>query len=350
MLLAVSIALLSAGFQASGEPPSASAPAVCARAQAVLDRMDGYAKLDATGTLAIDANRFREVVDPPCRHAIEQGHWPVLRQRLLSLADASPSLRAMACETLPRGLGPVISDWETSGERVRDGYDVACATALLRSDPQAFARVVAPRLTAAAGCNLAHLTTGLAEALDTRERGVLLPALAHATRARLLGRDELYGRVCTNESLRAEAPDCRAEPRLEERWIWEARLRRAMPVLAWHIGGALLYGVLCLVLWAKLRSRWPGTAMSRVGTMATVAFAAWSVVTAARGGEGALSAMNFVAGMIALPVAALGGAVLAWVGVRALKIPPLPWCLAQMVLYGVVSACYVWEHTWWALC
>src|SRR5205823_2387902 len=110
----------------------------------------------------------------------------------------------------------------------------------------------------------------------------LLPTLDFATRTRAEGRDRLYEVLCQHPATRTQAV-CQAPAVLERTWAHEARIHRAAPWIALHVGLAALFALAACLLRYIRGKVWPAPAMSVVATAATAAALAWivyAVVTA----------------------------------------------------------------------
>jgi hypothetical protein len=120
--------------------------------------------------------------------------------------------------------------------------------------------------------------------------------------------------------------------------------------MAFHIGLAALFALATCLLRYFRGKTWPALGMSVVATAATAATLAWIIASAPTPGEGSVNAVNFVVAMIATPVAALVGGLLAWALIRAVRAAALAWCLSHAVVYGVVTAVHAWTSVWDRLC
>ena len=125
-----------------------------------------------------------------------------------------------------------------------------------------------------------HKSDHAAVAADERIR--LLPALDFATRTRAEGRDRLYEILCQQPAARTQ-PVCQAPAVLERTWAHEARIHRAAPWIALHVGPAALFALaVCLLRYIRGKDS-PAPTMSVVATAASAAALAWivyAVVTA----------------------------------------------------------------------
>lgn len=298
---------------------------------------------------ARDPARIAKAITPLCRQAIDGGRWPGLANELLAHVSTDEAVKSATCAIAPPEALAAIVEWETAPEAARASYDLPCAVALFRHRPEDFARVLVPRLGGSGGCVFPPLAVRLAEALGADERIKLLPTLDFATRTRAQGRDRLYEVLCQHPAARTQAV-CQAPAVLERTWAHEARIRRAAPWIALHVGLALLFALAACLLRYFRGDAWPASALSVVATAATAVALAWIVASAPAPGDRASSVMNSPAAMVAASVAALVGGLLAWALVRAARRVALAWCLSQAVLYAVVTAVHVWKSTWDRLC
>ena len=344
------LGVYSIGFAATtpvGDRNNAEAPAACEYAALVLKYVLAFRAGD-TAQGVRDPTRIRQVMTPECRRAVKEGKWPALARTLLSLAAADDVFKYETCEIAPPEALLTITDWEKASPNF--GYDTPCAVALLRGRPADFEKIVVPRLIDTSDeCRRVGRAAQIAERLHPEERGILLPTLEAATATRAQGRDSLYTVVCKGEPARS-ANACHARPALEGQWAKEARFRRAVPESAFHAGLAFFYGLACFVLWFRFPRVWPATAMGVLGTAGVCIALAWLIMTAPTPGAGALNVVGYLGAMIATPAAALAGALIAWAAIRVIKIPALAWCLAQVVLYPIVTIANVWSHTGAGLC
>ncbi|HEY8926235.1 MAG TPA: hypothetical protein VIU64_17755 [Polyangia bacterium] len=298
---------------------------------------------------ARDPARLVEAITPSCRQAIANGRWPGLTNELLAHAAGDGAVKRVLCAIAPPEALSAIAEWERADDETRGAYDVPCAVALFRYRPEDFARVVVPRLSGGGGCEFSLLPMFLGEALRPDERIGLLPTLDFATGTRARGRDHLYEVLCQHPAARTKAA-CQTPAVLEPTWAHEARIRRATPWIAFHVGLAVLFALgVCLLRYYRGKG-WPGPASSGLATAATAAAVTWIVASADTPGAGALNGMNIVLAVVASPVAALIGGALAWILVRAAPSLALLWCLLHAVVYAAVTAVHVWRNAWDRLC
>jgi hypothetical protein len=350
-------ALLALGFwfvsPASAAPEvedaRSAAPASCVAEQFALRSYVMALQSGDVTSGARDPERIAKAITPLCQQAIDSGRWPGLANELLAHSSDDEAVKRAICAIAPPEAGAAIAEWETADEKARASYDVPCAVALFRHRPEDFARVVVPRLGASGGCAFPSLAARLGEAVGADERIRLLPTLEFATRTRADGRDRLYEILCQHPAARTQAV-CQSPPVLERAWAHEARIHRAAPWIAFHVGLSVLFALgACLLRYFRGKD-WPASAMSVVATAATAAALAWIVASAPAPGDGVLSAMKVVAAMVAAPVAALVGGLLAWALVSAARGVALAWCLLQAVVYAVVTAVHAWTTAWDRLC
>ena len=337
-----------AAASSEGEGATTAAPVSCAAEQFALSYVIALRSGDVTSG-ARDPARIAKAISPLCRQAIENGRWPGLASELLAHVSDDVAVKRAICEIAPPEAWSAIAAWETAGDEVRFPYDVPCAVALYRHRPDDFAKLVVPRLAGSDPCTFPDLAARLGEALGADERIRLLPTLDFATRTHAQGRDRLYEVLCQHPVARAQAA-CQAPAELEPAWAHEARIKRAMPAMIFHLGLTVLFALAACV-WRYLRGKdWPAVGMSAAATAATAAAGAWILISATTPGAGALNVLNIVFAMIAAPVAALVGGLVAWAFVRNFRGVALPWCLFHAAVYGVVTAAYVWKNAWDRLC
>jgi len=331
------------------EGATAAAPTSCAAAQFALRSYVIALRSGDVTSGARDPGRIAQAITPLCRQAIENGRWPGLANELLARVSQDSATKHAICAIAPPEAWSAIAAWETADEETRAAYDLPCAVALFRHRPEEFARVVVPRLGGSGGCAFPDLATRLGEAVGVYERIKLLPTLDFATRTRAQGRDRLYDVLCQHPAARAQAV-CQAPSVLEPAWAHAARIKRSTPAMVFHVGLSVLFAMAtCLLRYHRART-WPAAAMSAIATAATAAAVAWIIASAETPGAGALKGLNFVLGLVAAPVAALIGGLLAWALIRNARGAALPWCLLHAVIYGVVTAVHVWRGTWDRLC
>jgi len=331
------------------EDARSAAPVSCAAEQFALRAYVIALESGDVTSGARDPARMVEAITPSCRQAIENGRWPGLANELLAHAAGDGAVKRVVCALAPPEALSTIAEWERADEGARAAYDLPCAVALFRHRPEDFARVVVPRLGGSGGCAFPDLAARLGEALRPDERIKLLPTLDFATGTRAQGRDRLYEILCQHPAAHAQAV-CLAPAVLEPTWAHEARIRRTIPWIAFHVGLAVLFALgVCLL--RHLRGEgWPGPGSSALATAATAAAATWIIASAGTPGGRALNGMYILLAMVAAPVAALVGGLLARAAVRAAPGLALPWCLAHAVVYGVVTAVHVWKTAWERLC
>ncbi len=218
-------------------------------------------------------------------------------------------------------------------------YDAVCAEALFRHRRSDFDRIVAPSLSATQGPFVPGVVQRLAERLRPEERGVLLPALEAATQARAGGRDDLFRVVCSAEAVRV-APPCRAPAHLKDEWVDADRVRQVAPAFAVHVGGALLYAAACFLLARRSPTSWPALGMGMVGAIGLAIALVWMILADPLDGPGETSGIGVLQAILATPVAAVVGAVSAWLVIARAKAPALPLCLGLAALYAFVAGTY----------
>jgi hypothetical protein len=298
---------------------------------------------------ARDAARISNAITPLCRQAIESGRWPGLASELLAHVSDDPALERVICAIAPPEAGSAIARWETAHEKARAAYDVPCAVALFRHRPEDFERVVVPRLGGSGGCAFPDLATRLGEALGPGERIKLLPTLDFATRTRAQGRDRLYDVLCQHPAAHSQAL-CQAPAVLEPTWAHEARIRRASPRIALHVGLAVLFGLATSLLRHFRGKNWPARGMSVAASAATAAALAWIIAGAPTPGAAPPAAPSHVVATVATLLAALVGGALAWALIGAARRVALTWCLVHAVVYAVVMTLHAWATASDRLC
>lgn len=334
------------------EGARAAAPISCVSAQFALR---AYVTALETGDVtsgAQDPTRIPKAITPLCRQAIDDGRWPGLADELLPRATDA-SMRSVLCEIAPPEALSAIAAWETAGndgdDSTRAAYDLPCAMALFRHRAADFTKVVLPRIAASSGCSFSDLPRRLGEGLRTDERVALLPTLDFATRTRSQGRDQLFRVLCQHPAARAQAA-CQAPEVLEPAWAHEARVRRALPAIGFHVGLAASFALAASLLRRRRGKDWPAVWMSVAATAATSAAVAWIITTRTTSGPGTFGASNAVVPLVVAPLAALGGGVLAWVVIRTARRAALPWCLGHAAVYGLVTAVHTWTRALDRLC
>jgi hypothetical protein len=338
---------------ASGSPEvegaTSAAPSSCAAEQFVLR---SYVIALQTGDVtsgARDAARIASAITPLCRQAIESGRWPGLANELLAHVSDDPALKRVICAIAPPEAGPAIAQWETGDTTAPAAYDLPCAVALFRHRPGDFERVVVPRLGGGGGCAFPDLATRLGEAVGPDERIKLLPTLDFATRTRAQGRDRLYDVLCQHPAARSQAL-CQAPAVLEPTWAHEARIRRATPRIALHVGLAALFALAISVLRQVRGKNWPALGMSVAASAVTAAALAWIIAGAPTPGAAPPDAPSHVVATVVTLLAALVGGGLAWALIRAARGVALAWCLVHAVVYAVVTALHAWASALDRLC
>lgn len=331
------------------EGASSAAPTSCVVEQFALRSYVTALRTGDTTTPARDPARLPQAITPLCRQAIESGRWPGLATELLSRVSGDPSLKKVICQLAPPEAFSAIIAWESKEDDDRSGYDVDCAVALFRHRTDDFKRIVWPRLSAGAGCAFSPVALQLGSALRPEERVALLPVLDFATNTRGEGRDSLYSSLCEHPAARTQAA-CQQPAALEPRWAREARVKRAVPWIAFHAGLALLFALAASLLWRSRREDWPAVSMGVSATMATSATITWILVSAPTPGGGALNGLNLVAAILMAPLVAVIAGAVAWASLRKARDAALPWCLLLAAIYGIVNAMHAWTTAWDQLC
>ncbi len=291
-------------------------------------------------------------ITPDCRLAIGHGRWPALSRTLVALAAHDGAMKREVCEVAPPEALPAIVEWlraDAGADPDRWRYEEICALALARERPAEVERLVVSRLSQPQVCRVDDLALRLTRQLPpTQDRAALLPALAAVTRARLSGRDELFGLVCEDPRARP-AKACQDPARLEPSWASHAHLRRVAPALVLDVGGALAYGLLCIFLWRRARDGWPATTLSVIGAMATSIPLWWWIVNSSPS-AGETNWLKFGLAALATPLVALGAALVTWLLIRKVKVLALPWCLFQMAFYLALTVTPLWRSGWDPIC
>lgn len=331
------------------EGATSAAPIACTAEQFVLRSYVIALQSGDVTSGARDPERIARALTPPCRQAIDNGRWPGLAEELLAHASNDEAVKRAVCAIAPPEALAAITEWETAAEDARASYDVPCAVALLRHSPEAFSRVVGPRLGGAGGCAFPDLAARLGESVGPDERIKLLPTLDFATSTRAQGRDRLYQVLCQHPAARTQAV-CQAPPALEPAWAHDARIARATWGIALHVGEALLFALAVALLRRFRGQRWPALAMSILASTATFAALAWIVASAPPLGVDASHVMGAWLAMVATLVAALAGGLLAWAVIRSARGAALAWCLSHALVYGVVTAIHAWTSAGDRLC
>jgi len=271
-----------ASAAADVEDARSAAPASCVAEQFALRSYVMALQSGDVTSGARDPARIAKALTPLCQQAIDSGRWPGLANELLAHVSDDEAVKRAICAIAPPEALSAIAKWETADEDTRASYDLPCAVALFRHRPTDFARVVVPRLGGSGGCAFPSLAARLGEAVGPDERIRLLPTLDFATRTRAEGRDRLYQILCQHPAARTQAV-CQAPAVLERTWAHEARVRRAAPWIAFHVGLAVLFALAACLLRYLRGKEWRPSAMSVVATAASAAALAWivyAVVTA----------------------------------------------------------------------
>jgi hypothetical protein len=334
-----------ASASADADDARSAAPASCVAEQFALRSYVIALESGDVTSGARDPARIARAITPLCQEAIQNGRWPGLANELLVRASDDPAVKRVLCAIAPPEALSVVTTWEAANDDARASYDVPCAVALFRHRPEDFARIVVPRLGGSGGCAFPDLAARLGEALGAAERIKLLPTLDFATRTRAAGRDHLHEVLCEHPAARAN-PICQAPAILETTWAHEARIARATPWIALHVGLAVLFTLsVCLLRYHRGKD-WPGSKTSAAATAATAAAATWIVIGAKTSGVAAPTATD----MGVVVVAALAAGSLAWAVVRAAPRVALAWCLFHALAYGVVAGLHAWTSAWDRLC
>jgi len=348
VLLAVAWFVSPAWASAELEGAKAAAPVSCVAAQFALRAYVIALQSGDAATAARDPALIVQAITPSCRDAIQGGRWPGLAAELLNQASADPQAKPALCAIAPPEAWAAIALWEGASEEARATYDLPCAVALFRHRPEDFTRIVVPRLGGGGGCAFPDLAARLSEALAPDERVALLPTLDFATRTRARGRDRLYQSLCQHPAARTQAV-CQAPAALEPTWAHQARIERAIPAIAFHVGLAVLFALAVVLLRHFRGPGWPAVGMSVVATAGTTATVVWIVATKATG-DGALNILNDLVAIVAMPVAALLAGLVARAFIRSARGAALPWCLVHAVVYGVITSVHVWAGGMDRLC
>ena len=348
-LLAVAAFAAPAPASPDREGATSAAPISCVAEQFALRSYVISRQSAAVTSGDRDPARIVEALTPVCGQAIQGGRWPGLAHELLAHASEDPAVKRVICELAPPEAWSAVVTWESADEETRAAYDLPCAVALFRHRPEDFTRVVVPRLGGAGGCSFPDLAARLGAAVAPAERLQLLPTLEFATRTHAQGRDRLFAVLCEHPAARTQAV-CQAPAVLEKTWAHEARIERARTPMALHLGLAALFALAACLLRHYRGTDWPAVTMSVIATVAATAMVTWAITTAPTPGAGPPNARHLVMGVVATPVAALFGALVAWAFIRSARGAALPWCLLHAALYGAVGAFHAWNGAWDRLC